>query len=138
MDRDEARDIGRPDWEREVRALEKEGRRAFIARDLGRLEVLWSDDLVVNSPINRVHDKQRVFDLLRAGTIAHSSLEGEIDLIQRYGDLVVVMGSERVTNAPDGPVIPRRFTNVWRAEDGSWRLIVRHANILPGPQAEQK
>ena len=44
------------------------------------------------------------------------------------------MGSEQVTNAPDGPVLLRRFTNVWRAEDGSWRLIVRHANILSGPQ----
>ena len=126
------------DWEKEIRALEEEGCRAFVAGDCGRLEVLWSDDLIVNSPINRVHDKQRVFDLLRAGTIAHSSLRSEIELIQRHGDLVVVMGSERVTNAPDGPVIPRRFTNVWRAEDGSWRLLFRHANIVLGPQAQQK
>jgi len=122
------------DWEKEIRALEKEGCRAFIARDLGRLEVLWSDDFIVNSPINRVQDKQRVFDLLRAGTIAHSTLESEIDLIQRFGDLVVVMGSDRVTNSPDGPVIKRRFTNVWRLEEGSWRLFVRHANVVPDPR----
>lgn len=25
----------------------------------------------------------------------------------------------------------RRFTNVWRLEEGSWKLIARHANLVP-------
>jgi ketosteroid isomerase-like protein len=133
MDRREITGSDRPAWQQEVRALEDEGHRAFIARDLERLEDLWSDDLIVNSPINRVHDKPRILDLLRAGTIAHSSIESQIEAIERQGNVVVVMGSETVTNAPDGPIIRRRFTNLWHAEGDSWRLIARHANIIADP-----
>jgi ketosteroid isomerase-like protein len=130
MDRPDITESDRPGWQQEVRALEDEGRRAFIARDLERLKNLWSDHLIVNSPINRVHDRQRILDLLGAGTIAHSSMESQIEVIERYANLVVVMGSENVTNSPDGPIIRRRFTNVWHADGDSWRLIVRHANVI--------
>jgi len=41
------------------------------------------------------------------------------------------MGSERVVNSPDSAAITRRITNAWRLEAGSWRLLVRHANITP-------
>ena len=116
-------------WRDEIVALEAEACRAFVARDLDRLAQLWSDELLVNSPINRVHDKRRVLELLRAGTIAHSSLEGHIETLVRRQDIVVAMGSEQVVNEPNSPVITRRFTNVWRWEVDSWRLLVRHANI---------
>ena len=116
-------------WLQEITAREEEHRHAFVARDLERLTALWSDAFLVNSPMNRVHNKRQVLDLLRAGTIAHSSFDAQIDAIERRGDLVIVMGSERIINAPDSPVVNRRFTNVWRPEDGSWRLIMRHANI---------
>jgi ketosteroid isomerase-like protein len=121
---------GREAWREEVEALEEDGRLAFLARDIERLGALWSDQLVVNSPINRVHDKQQILGLLRAGTIAHASMECRIETIERCGDLVIVMGGDQVTNSPGGPVIRRRFTNVWRAEGGSWRLIARHANVI--------
>ena len=123
------------DWQRAIIALEDESYRAFVARDIERLNNLWSEELLVNSPINRVHDKRRVLDLLQAGTIAHASLKGNIERIERRQDLVVVMGSEHVINAPGDPVIQRRFTNVWRVESGSWRLLVRHANITPSSGA---
>lgn len=128
----DGRDVeGGSDWLQTVSALEAEGRRAFIVRDLERLSALWSDQLRVNAPINRVNHKQQVLDLLRSGTIAHSSLDATIEHIERHGDLVVVMGSERVTNAAGGATVTRRFTNVWRLEEGSWRMLVRHANIVP-------
>jgi hypothetical protein len=117
-------------WRQEVVALEDEACRAFVARDIERLNTLWSDQLLVSSPINKVLDKRRVLDLLQAGTIAHYSLKGSIDTIERRQDLVVVMGSELVMNSPGGHVIKRRYTNVWRAEGPSWRLLVRHANII--------
>jgi ketosteroid isomerase-like protein len=120
-------------WRQEVEALEEENQRAFLSGDLEQLNALWSDDLLVNSPINRVNEKQQILDLLKTGVIAHSSLQSHVEVSQQYGDLVVVMGSEVVTNSPDGPILHRRFTNVWRAEGGSWRLILRHANVIPDP-----
>ena len=68
---------------------------------------------------------------LRGHTIAHSSLKGHIETLKRRQDPVVVMGSERVVNSPDSAAITRRITNAWRLEAGSWRLLVRHANITP-------
>jgi ketosteroid isomerase-like protein len=122
-------DLG--DWSQQVLAREEESRRAFVARDIERLTEVWSDELLVNSPINRIHNKQQVLDLPRAGTIAHSSFDAEIEAVERRHDAVIVMGSESIVNAPGSAVITRRFTNVWRREGGSWRLFLRHANIVP-------
>ena len=43
---------------------------------------------------------------------------------------VLAMGSEKLTNTPGGPLLSRRFTNVWRAEGGSWRLVIRQATLI--------
>ena len=56
-----------PDWEQHIDALEEACCRAFIECDFDQLDRMWSDELLVNSPINRVHDKKCVLELLRAG-----------------------------------------------------------------------
>lgn len=112
--------------------LEREHTRAFLERDIARLEDLWSDQLLVNSPMNRVLEKRKVLELLDAGLIAHDTYEVEIELVRETDDTLVVMGSDRVTMKPGSPVLQRRFTNVWRREDGRWRMFVRHANVNPG------
>ena len=112
-----------------ILALEQAGRDAFLARDVIRLERLWSEALQVNSPIDRVHGRQQVLALLQAGVIAHSALDASVELIAHHGELVVVMGSERVIDDPAAAPITRRFTNVWRREGDEWRLFVRHANV---------
>ena len=118
---------------REFIALESKNREAYLARDIEGLSRLWSEDLVVNSPINRVHHRRQVLDLLQAGVIAHSSYDVEIEVAERIGALVVIMGAERIVNAPDTPLIHRRFTNVWRQEAGEWRMFLRHANVTMSP-----
>jgi ketosteroid isomerase-like protein len=118
-------------WQQEIKALENESRRAFLAQDVARLNELWSDGLVVNSPINRIHYKQQVLDLLAKGVIAHTSLEQNIELLHRHHETVIVMGSELVRNDPESAILRRRFTNLWRREGVAWRLFARHANIIP-------
>jgi len=118
-------------WQREIKELEADHCRAFVARDFERLERLWSNDLLVNSPINRVHDKKRVLELLRAGVISHASLESHAEAMMQQGDFVVVMGNEVLTNSPGEAPVRRRYTNVWRTAGGSWELIARHANVIP-------
>ncbi len=116
------------DWQARVRALEDQARLAFLAQDLDTLRVLWSDDLVINTPRDFVIDKRQALDHLARGVIAHTSYEEEIEVLQRHEDVVVVMGRDVVVGAPGSPPVHRRFTNVWRAEGGSWRMIARHAN----------
>jgi hypothetical protein len=45
------------------------------------------------------------------------------------------MGGETIQpigNAPQaGQTVQRRFTHVWKNEEGVWRLVARHANIIP-------
>ena len=116
------------DWQTQVRALEDQARLAFLARDVDSLRELWSDDLVINSPRDLVIDKDQALDHLARGLIAHLSYEEEIEVLRRHEDIVTVMGRDVVIDAEGTPPVRRRFTNVWRAEGGSWRMIARHAN----------
>jgi ketosteroid isomerase-like protein len=117
-------------WEKDVRAREEENRAAFLAADVAALDRLWTDDFLVNSPINVVNGKRQTLALLEAGRIRHTSMTTAIEQMARHGDVVVVMGSDRVTDPPDGTITHRRFTNLWRLEGGSWRCFARHANAV--------
>jgi ketosteroid isomerase-like protein len=128
------RDTEPSDWQEEIHSLERENCRAFVARDFEALDRMWSDDLAINSPINRVHDKKRLLELLRAGKISHASLECHAELTLRHDQYVVVMGHEQLTDRPGEGLVRRRYTNIWRLEQGSWRLVVRHANIIASLQ----
>lgn len=120
-----------PDWKAMITDLEERSRKAFLARDLETLDSLWSDDFIVNSPINRVHDKERVLALLREGIISHISYAIDIERIAKRNDLIIVMGSDTIINSAGSNPINRRFTNVWRLESNAWRMFIRHANIAP-------
>jgi ketosteroid isomerase-like protein len=117
-------------WEQDVLAREEENRVAFLAGDVATLDRLWTDDFLVNSPLNLVNDKPRTLALLQAGRIRHTDLTSDIERMTRHGDVVVVMGSDRVTDPPNEVVTHRRFTNLWRRENGAWRCFARHANAV--------
>jgi hypothetical protein len=118
------------DWEHEVRARERRSQEAFLALDLGTLDELLADGYVVNSPLQRVVQKKELFDLLRAGRIRHSEYTSEIDQISRFGDVVLIMGQDRVVDPPDGAITLRRYTNIWQRKEGVWRAIGRQATAI--------
>lgn len=118
-----------PDWETEIRRVEEEARVAFLEGDVATLNRLWADDYIVNSPLERLNEKQQVLSLLEAGRIRHETYECEIEHISRHGDVVIVMGHDRVTGPPAGPG-RRRYTNVWQLQNGEWRSIARHAQLV--------
>ena len=105
-------------------------RAAFLAVDLPTLDRLWTDDFAVNSPLQRVLPKQQLLELLRTGRIRHTAYECEIEYLHRQGDVVVVMGRDRVEDPADGGVTHRRYTNLWRRENGGWRSFARHAHVM--------
>jgi hypothetical protein len=117
-------------WEQEIRTLEEQGRVAFLAGDVATLDPMWDDRLLVNSPLNMVNDKAKVLELLGKGLIRHTLDEVEIEHIARYGDVVVVMGRDTVDGPPSNGLTHRRFTNVWQLQDGAWRMIARHAQVI--------
>jgi ketosteroid isomerase-like protein len=121
---------GPAEWRSEIAAVEQDANDAFLHRDIERLDRLFSDDLLVNSPVNVVSDKRKVLDLLGRGVIGHVSSTIHHEVVRRDGDLVIVMGRDAVKNDADQPVLQRRFTNIWRREGDRWRLYIRHANVI--------
>ena len=118
-------------WEQDIRALEEAGRVAFLAADTATLDAMWDQELLVNSPLNIINDKSRVLDLLGSGRIRHTFDDVVIEKVQRYDDVVVVMGRDTVDGPPHGAIMNRRFTNVWQLQNGAWKMIARHAQIVP-------
>jgi hypothetical protein len=76
---------------------------------------------------DRSANGHQVLDLLELGIIGHSRYEGHVEAMYRRGDLVPSWAVDGVTDPPDETPVHRRFTNVWRAEGGSWKLIIRPA-----------
>jgi ketosteroid isomerase-like protein len=117
-------------WEDEIRANESAACAAFLAADLAAMDRLFSDDFVVNSPLQQVATKQQVLGLLQSGRIRHTAYECTIEHLSRSGDVVVVMGRDRVEGPPHGSVAHRRFTDIWRREGERWRCFARHAHVV--------
>ena len=127
--------------EQRVRALDDQERIAALKRDVPMLERLWSDQLTVNAPNNEVVvGKRAVFEtFVRSNIINFSRFDREIEFVRVDGPWVVIMGLEIVQPLGDAPSaglvagqpIKRRFTNIWKNEGGTWRLFLRHANVIP-------
>jgi ketosteroid isomerase-like protein len=133
MARSETADFSASDWQAQIAELQEQSRQAYLAKDIERLNRLWSDELIVNSPINRVLGKGEVLELLQRGVIEHASYDERIEATERQGEVVIVMGHDLVTDSSSTPQVQRRFTNVWRAVGESWQLVARHANPISLP-----
>jgi ketosteroid isomerase-like protein len=99
---------------------------------------VWSERLVVNAPSNQISsDREVVLNLMRQGLIHYARFERRIERLRIDGDIALVMGGETIEaigNSPQaGQTVQRRFTHVWKKEAGGWRLVARHANIVPPP-----
>jgi ketosteroid isomerase-like protein len=127
--------------EEHVRSLDDQERLAALARDVPALERLWSEDFIVNAPNNQVVvGRQAVLDtFVGSGVINFTRFDRQIEFVRADGPFVIIMGLETIQPISDAPgaglvagqTIERRFTNVWKNEDGTWRLFARHANVIP-------
>ena len=118
-----------------VRSLDDQERIAALKKDTNALERLWSDQFVGNQPNNKVvADKRALMDAL----VPRSSYDRQIEFIRVDGDFAFIMGLETIVAATDAPGVGlvagqptlRRFTNIWKREEGTWRLYARHANVI--------
>ena len=120
-------------WEQQIRAAEERHRNAFLTNDIAALDGMFSDDFIVNSPQNRIIEKGALIGMVRGGVLAISSFDQKIESIRRFGDVVTVMGEDRVVYAAPSPIAGqthrRRFTDIWQLQGTQWRFIARQASI---------
>ena len=117
-------------WDAEIRAREEALRVALLTANIRALDELMTDDYIVNASSHKVLAKSLLLELLGTGRLRHLSFESRIETMQRHGDTVVVMGGDRVVDAPDRVCSTRRFTNLWQLTDGRWRATARHAHVV--------
>jgi hypothetical protein len=115
----------------EIREMEKRETISYIAQDYETLNnIVWADDIVVDSPINRINKSSTLLTkLLKDGIIKHKAIVRNIEELNVTETMVVSMGNEIVTNLDDS-ITNRRYTNIWILKDGNWRMSFRHANVI--------
>ena len=95
----------------------------------------YSSTFVANTPSNAVVTGEQMLEQFERGTVSYAAVEQNIEYAGSHGlDMVVLMGEEIVVpqaGAPNaGKRIHRRFTDVFRKENGEWRHDLRHANVI--------
>jgi hypothetical protein len=119
--------------------LEEQERQAVLQQDLAALELLWSEEFIVNNPQNQISMSQGdVLALVERSLIRYAAFERRIESIRFKADIAIVMGAETVEPVGDAPraggTVERRFTNIWRKQGATWNMIARHANVIaPAP-----
>ena len=121
--------------ETQVHRVSNEEVQAFLNKDATALGRLWSDDLIVTNPLNRMASKSQVLDMIKSGFLVITSYNRQIEYLRVAGDIAIVAGSETVVWGGTMPLAGKtehlRFTAIWMIQGGEWREVARHANIVP-------
>jgi hypothetical protein len=119
----------------EVLELRRQGIVAITTVGASAASERYSSTFVANTPGNVVVTGDAMLARFARGTLSYAAVEQHLEYAGSHGpDMVVLMGEEVVVpgpNAPDaGKRIHRRFTDVFRKENGEWRHDLRHANVV--------
>jgi len=127
---------------RAVLAVQDQIHEFGIAGDAKSFGALISEEFVASDPSNTIRRRDELIGLVSSGRLRYESIEASIDFARQVGDdLVVVMGTESTLQSAvpvDGNLatvatshkLKRRFTNVFRNEQGKWRLLIKQSTII--------
>jgi len=127
------------DAESIIRALEQKELQAVLTKDTATLRTLWSEQLTVNAPVNRVvQGGKNTLDRPVVTQLNYTSFVRNIEHVLVNGNVAITMGNEVVvekgTDETPGRTINRRYTNIWQKEDNAWKMVARHANQICASQ----
>lgn len=138
---DEQIDTEDPDV-KSVLAVEKRLLDLMLDGDVEAFGELISPQFVASDPSNTIRRRDELIALVASGRLKYESFDTSIDFAEKVADdLVVIMGNE-TTRQSAVPVegalavkaladsLSRRFTNVYRKEQGEWRLLIKQSTII--------
>jgi ketosteroid isomerase-like protein len=107
---------------------------ALVKDDHAAFAALLAKDLAVNNPQNAISINGATGNRNTAGLISYSSYVRSIEYAGIRGEMVLLMGDERVVPKGDLPMagkeVRRRFTDLWKIENGRWVLTARQSTIV--------
>lgn len=117
----------------EVLKLREQGLRDLITGNAGT-EADYSSTFVANTPDRGVLQREALLPFFTSGAVSYDDVHQTIEYAAMHGtDIVVLMGEEVVVPGAGltdaGRHVHRRFTDIFRYENGSWRHDLRHANV---------
>jgi ketosteroid isomerase-like protein len=125
----------REEVEKSLLALERKWMEALKLRDASALSQIVSDDFTLVSPrlVVAVGDRNKYFEHAMRG-LNLSSYDFEELTVRLYGRTAVVSGRLRQSATVGGEDWGGSYlvTDVWVSRDGFWRVVSRHASLLPG------
>jgi hypothetical protein len=129
-----------------VTEVEEREAQATLTNNVGDLDALWSDSLVVSSSANLVLTKTQALGLFRTGRIRLKTFERRISKLAVIGDVALATGNETFTvkEDPTGKEPSPRdifmctYMNAWKLEAGEWKMIGRHVGFMASMPADDK
>jgi ketosteroid isomerase-like protein len=118
---------------REVLEANVQLEKAIAAGDTEAIARHFSPEFRLQNAANEILTAEQVLQQFRSGATRFSEYQREVEAAYASGDVVVLMGQERVkplSARAAEPAIVRRFTSVWRKMAGGWRQIARQATIV--------
>jgi len=133
---------GQGDLEASLRAADAQQLQAIMTRDDKAMATMAHANLRINAPTGRILKREELLSMMASGEIATERFERTPESVTITGNLGVVMGGEIVVPTATstsgqmfgaGKTLQRRYTNVYLLEQGAWKFIARHANVVPTP-----
>ncbi len=114
---------------------------SVVTGDKAAFLSIFTPETRVNNPGNIMSDRAMVERIFASGAISYEYLRRSIEYAApRRDDEVVLMGQETLkprAGAPNaGKIVRRRFTDLWRLDNGTWKLSLRQATIISVEAAE--
>ena len=107
---------------------------ALVKDDHAAFAALLAKDLVVNNPQKGISINGATGRRNTAGLISYSGYIRSIEYAGMRGEMVLLMGDERVVPKGDSPMagkeVRRRFTDLWKMDGGRWVLTARQSTIV--------
>jgi len=122
--------------ETQILELEEELTNTEMRVDVGALDRIYADDIMVTAPIGICVNKEAVMS--EVSTAAAKAVVGRYDKsdlqVRAFGDTAVTSYRMTAEALFEGIEIKRQFciTNVWMKRDRGWQIVARHTASLPG------
>ena len=120
---------------REVLKLRQEETDGLLAGNPGASLNNLSSTFVANTPDRGVATGAELKKLFKSGSVKYDDIKLNIEYAGAHGnDMVVIMGVEIVVPGKGlrnaGKHVYRRFTDIYRKENGMWRHDLRQSNVV--------